>query len=429
MTRQLADPRLLLAALLALGVFVLSRTWEGAAANAEAVGAPFAFLFESQHLPVFELTLPETSYRSLAADPFVYQPADFRYRSSGNARAEIVLPAVGVRLKGQGSFEPIGRKPSLRIRFDKYLKRQHFFGLRSLTLNNMTQDPSMVRERLAYHVFRKAGLVAPLCNSARVFVNGSYYGLYANVQTIDPIFVQMHFDGAPGNLYDISREFYGIDLKPGWKPYFVLETNRAQDDKSDLAELIRMIGAPPEDFVSAAESVVDLDQWLAVGAVQAINADWDSYFFGAPNNYSLYHDLGCDRFLLLPQGVDQTFGILNGRFRYLRYPISGSTSRRRSGLLFRRCRSSPECYGRYLGHVERTLRLWEGLDLPAELDQILEQIRPSVFEDERRGLPYEQFERAVEELRSFLIRRGRIVRRQLSKEQTRLRRRVRGPAT
>jgi spore coat protein CotH len=393
------------AVLLALGLFLLRPLWDEAPANEESAEAPFAFLFDGRHLPIFELSLPESSYRNLAADPFVFQPADFTYRSPTNARDKIVLPAVGVRLKGQASFEPIGRKPALRIRFDKYVKRQHFFGLRRLTLNNMAQDPSMVRERLAHHVFRKAGLVAPLCNSARVFVNGSYFGLYANVQTIDRVFVRTHFEPVHGNLYDISREYYRIDLVPGWKPYFVLKTNRAENDTSDLDELIRTIDAPPPAFVLAAESVVDLDQWLAVGAVQAVNADWDSYFFG-PNNYSLYHDPGDDRFLLLPRGGDQAFGMLNGRFRYLRYPISGPREPRRGGQLFRRCQVSPECYDRYLDEVERTLQLWESLDLPAELDRIVDQITPSVFEDKRRGYPYQRFERAVDDVRTFLHRRG-----------------------
>lgn len=429
MPQSPADYRLLLALLLSLGLLAFSRTCGEGPAGGEDTRAPFAFLFDSQHLPIFELTLPESSFRNLDADPFVYQPADFMYRSPSDARDKIALPSVGVRLKGLASFQPIGAKPALKIRFDKYVKRQHFLGLRRLTLNNMSQDPSMVRERLAYYVFRKAGLVAPLCNSARVFVNGTYYGLYANVQTIDRIFVQTHFDPAPGNLYDLSRRAYGIDLEPRWRQLFVLETNRAQNDTSDLDELIQMIGAAQEDFVSAADSVVDLDQWLAAGAVQAINADWDSYFFGAPNNYKIYHDLGCDCFLLLPWGADQTFGILNGVFKYLRYPIGGPPSHHRAGLLFRRCRASSECYERYLGHVERTLQRWESLDLPAELDRILKQIRPSVLEDERRGYPYAEFERAVEEVRRFLLRRGQIVRRQLSTERMDRGHRAHRPAT
>ena len=34
------------------------------------------------------------------------------------------------------------------------------------------------------------GVAAPLCNNARVYVNGVYYGLYANVQTLDDEFVE-----------------------------------------------------------------------------------------------------------------------------------------------------------------------------------------------------------------------------------------------
>jgi spore coat protein CotH len=410
MSRPPVDSRLVLALLLAVGLLALDQAWEDGPSGREDIREPAAFLFDSRHLPNFELTLPESSYRNLAADPFTYQPARFTYRSPSDARDRIVLPSVGVRLKGLASFQPIERKPALKIRFDEYVKRQHFFGLRRLTLNNMAQDRSMVRERLAYYVLRRAGLVAPRCNSARVFVNGSYYGLYANVQTIDPAFVQTHFRPAPGNLYDLSREVYGIDLEPRWKPFFTLETNRAQNDTSDLDELIRVINEPRESFISAAESVVDLDQWLAVSAVQAIIAGWDSYF-GGPNNYMLYHDLGSDRFVLLPWGVDQTFGILNGRFRYIRYPIDGSRS---NGRLFLRCKASPDCYERYLAHVESNLQLWESLDLPAELERILDQIRPSVYEDTRRGYPYQEFERAVEEVRRFLRRRGRIVRLQLA---------------
>ena len=41
-----------------------------------------------------------------------------------------------------GSFEDIGRKAAFKLKFKK---AEPFFGLRKLTLNNMTQDPSMIR--------------------------------------------------------------------------------------------------------------------------------------------------------------------------------------------------------------------------------------------------------------------------------------------
>jgi hypothetical protein len=379
---------------------------------------PFESVFAADHLPVFELSLPESSYRNLVADPFAYQPAHFRYRSDDDPGRAIVLPYVGLRLKGQASYQPIDGKPALKIKFDEYIRSQRFLGLRRLTLNNMEQDPSMVRERLSYHVYREAGLIAPLCNSARVFVNGTYYGLYANVQTIDRTFVETRFRPARGNLYDMSSDGNVIDLTPASKASFQLETNRAEDRTQDLDALLEAVGGRSADLVADAASIVDLDQWLAVGAVQAVIADWDGYF-GGRNNYELYHDVGRGRFVLLPWGCDQTFGTLNGQFKFVRYRIDGARTEN-NGLLFRRCRQSPECYRRYLARVERTLGIWEGLDLATELGGILAQIRPSVLQDRRRSYSIEEFERSVKDVRVFLSRRGRIVRRQLEGLRSRL---------
>ena len=378
---------------------------------------PFERVFAADHLPVFELSVPDGSYRNLAADPLAYQPAHFRYRPNDDPGRAIVLPYIGLRLKGQASFHPIDRKPALKLKFDKYIKSQRFLGLRRLTLNNMEQDPSMVRERLSFHVYRQAGLIAPLCNSARVFVNGSYYGLYANVQTIDRTFVETRFQPAGGNLYDISNDGNVIDLQPASKPSFQLQTNTAVDRTSDLDALLEAVGGRSADLVDDAASIVDLDQWLAVGAVQAVIADWDGYF-GGRNNYELYHDVGRGRFVLLPWGCDQTFGTLNGQFKFVRYRIDGARTEN-NGLLFRRCRQSPECYERYLSQVERALGVWEGLDLTTELNGILAQIRPSVLEDRRRSYSIEEFEQSVKDVRVFLSRRGRIVRRQLEGLRTR----------
>ena len=40
-------------------------------------------------------------------------------------------------------------KPALRIDFNRYVAGQEFLGLKSLALDNLWQDPSMIRERLA----------------------------------------------------------------------------------------------------------------------------------------------------------------------------------------------------------------------------------------------------------------------------------------
>ena len=99
---------------------------------------------------------------------FTYFPASVRL-------AGRTLGRVGVRKKGfWGSLST--EKPSLKIKFSKYVSNLRPFGLRRLTLNNAQQDPAYIGQCLVYHLFAKSGLVAPRCNFARVLVNGEDIG-------------------------------------------------------------------------------------------------------------------------------------------------------------------------------------------------------------------------------------------------------------
>ena len=96
---------------------------------------------------------------------------------------------VGIRKKGFfGSVDD--DKPSLKIRFDKYVDDQEFLTADRLTLNNSIQDESYVRQCLTYELFRAAGLPASRCNFAQVTVNGDYLGVYVNVEGIKKPFRQ-----------------------------------------------------------------------------------------------------------------------------------------------------------------------------------------------------------------------------------------------
>ena len=76
---------------------------------------------------------------------------------------------VEVKLKGHGSFRPLGEKAAFKV---KFAKTDRLLGLKSLTLNNMVQDPSMLHEALGYEVLRAAGVPAPRTGFAYVRVNG-----------------------------------------------------------------------------------------------------------------------------------------------------------------------------------------------------------------------------------------------------------------
>ena len=139
------------------------------------------------------------------------------------------------------SWEPIDQKPSLHINIDKFVAGAAFFGLKDLTLNNMHSDFSMMHERMAYWIARKAGVPASRANHALVTVNGQPYGLYANVETVKKNILKRTFGNNTGALFTATDvDFVAADI-----PLFELVTG--PDDRTMLSGLAAALTAPEPD--------------------------------------------------------------------------------------------------------------------------------------------------------------------------------------
>jgi spore coat protein CotH len=103
----------------------------------------------------------------------VYVPGDFEWRG-------IRVRNVGVRVRGLATRSAI--KPGLRIDFNRYTAEQAFLGMSALVLDNALKDPSLMRERISMAFIKRMGQPAPRESFARVYINGSYEGLYALVE-------------------------------------------------------------------------------------------------------------------------------------------------------------------------------------------------------------------------------------------------------
>src|SRR5688500_3072744 len=66
---------------------------------------------------------------------------------------DVTIRNIGIRSRGLGSRS--ATKPGLRVDIDRYSVDQTFVGLKSFVLDNLTQDPSMLRERLTMAFFRR----------------------------------------------------------------------------------------------------------------------------------------------------------------------------------------------------------------------------------------------------------------------------------
>ena len=225
------------------------------------------------------------------------------------------LRDIGIRLRGNTSLG--AAKKSIKLDLNEYgdldLER-----LEKLNVNAEKNDPTLLRSRLSFELYRAAGVPAPRTSHVRLYLNGVYYGLYLHTEHVDEEFVKRRFAGPVGNLYKCLypatlayRGPSGDDYKVtefGRRTY-ELRTNRDADDYADLARLVTVLTQTPvAELPCALEPIFDVDAFLRAQAVDALVGNWDGYAYNV-NNYYLYRDPADGRFVYVPYDLDNSWGI------------------------------------------------------------------------------------------------------------------------
>jgi spore coat protein CotH len=354
----------------------------GATAGAAALPDTSGEIYDPAKLPRFDLELPAASVAALNRDPNTYVTGSLKY-------GDEVVSNIGVRIKGEGSKRTLDQKAAFKLKFDEFVPKQSFHGLRRMTLNNMVEDPSFLAERLAFHFFRAQKLPAPRCNSALVYVNGQSYGVYANVEAEDKTFLRRWFADDSGNLYEEGQ----VDFTPGNEAAFDLETNEEANDRSDLVALIGALSnAKPASYMTDLGAQLDMTHFLAFTAAEAAVNQWDMYAYTVfyPNNFRIYRDPTTQKFTMLPWGMDMSMK----PFRDTQKPHIDVQAIARSGdyedgqvtagLMFRNCLTSPACKTEYLEVVNATADAYEAANLEALAKQYFAQIEGEIAKDTRK---------------------------------------------
>jgi len=354
---------------------------------ASALAGEEDFLYDPGTVNVIEMTLPQAGIEGLEAEPFAYQkggtvivtPSDGT--PGGLGTPSKTFSNVEIKLKGQlqGSFQDLHGKAAFKLKFKK---TETFFGLRKLTLNNMTQDPSMVHESLAYRAFAAAGVPASRSGYAYVWLNGTNYGLHLDLESLDTIslpkiFQVPEFNSATQHLYEAAE--YGADFYPGKESRF--EVDEGEEGEADLTALIAAVdaAAPSGSIPPSLAATVDLPEMTRMWAVEKYIGHWDGYAgvgipwepeFNEhrPNNYYLYTDAS-GRFSMLPWGTDQAWEPTdNGGL-----PIEFDGQ---DGRLFDLCREDETCSGLYSAAVANALKKIGGVDFAAQAEATAAMLAP-----------------------------------------------------
>lgn len=224
---------------------------------------------------------------------------------------------TGLRIRGNTSR--YAWKKSFKVSFNTFVPGRKFHHLEKLNLNGEHNDPSIIRSKLCWDLFRDIEVPAPRANHVELYINGRYYGLYINVEHIDENFVKARFGNNNGNLYKClypaplvylgsNPDLYKVPMN-GTSRAYALKINEEADDYSDLAHFIDVLNnSAPGDFPSAIEQVFDVNNFIKASVIDILTGNWDGYIYNQNNMY-LYHNTETGLFEYIPYDLDNTFGI------------------------------------------------------------------------------------------------------------------------
>ncbi len=120
---------------------------------------------------------------------------------------------VAIRGKGNTSLSTVktmgSERYSFKIEFDQYEDGKNYHGLDKLSLNNLIQDNTYMKDYLAYRLMGEFGADAPLCSFVYITVNGEDWGLYLAVEGIEDSFLQRNYGRDTGELYKPDSMSFG----------------------------------------------------------------------------------------------------------------------------------------------------------------------------------------------------------------------------
>ena len=262
----------------------------------------------------------------------------------------IMLSTQGFSLANSGNRTLHAPKRSWKVELEGAAHGgSHLAGMARVNLKSMYNDPSQMREALAWRLLRSVGIPAARHTYAKLAFDHTYYGLFSLIEQVDKRFLKDHFDGNDrGNLYkaycgDLGcatlRYRAGADGDDGGRQYFKgdddyrtyrLKTNEhdaAAATYDDLAALIRTINGiglrggderfDTDTFRASVDAIMNAQAFLRWAAVNVLLGSWDNYY-ATPSNYYLYNSghPGADGdfmrrpyFTFIPWDYDNCLGI------------------------------------------------------------------------------------------------------------------------
>jgi hypothetical protein len=329
------------------------------------------FMYDLEEVYTVELTISDEAYNSLSSNPYEYVEATVSFNGT-------YIEKAGVRLMGRyGSYRSLSGKPSFKFSFNEFSPGQNLFGLEKMNLKNMITDYSQIHDVMGYAVHNASGVPAPRVGYAWVILNGSDYGLYANIEPYEDHFLQRKFDDPSGNLYDGDYFLFDtggyslVDFTPSQDDYFQLDIGEDVGlvDIMAITDAVSATGGS-DDFYETLDELLNWEEFLRFWAVEQWLCAPDSYNYNK-NNYRVYFDPEDGKAQLFPWDQDSIY-------------YSAITLTSTSGVLSSYCQYDPDCMAHMYEEVDHVCTVADNMGLDVLYSKVTALIQPYVEADPRR---------------------------------------------
>ncbi len=381
---------------------------------------------------------------------------------------------IGIRAKGNTSLSNVSLldsdRYSFKLEFDRYDSTKSYHGLDKLSLNNLIQDNTMMKDFLVYQMMREFDVDAPLCSFVYITVNGEDWGLYLAVEEIEDSFLQRNYGKDSGELYKPDSLSFGggrgngkdFDMggmggagafAPGSMGDGMMPPDRMEqgggimppddmgssdvklqyiddnpssysnifdnaktdidaDDQTRLIEALKILSSGEN-----LENAVNIEEVIRYFVVHNYVVNGDSYTGSMIHNYYLYEKDGL--LSMIPWDYNLAFGTFSGSDATkavnepIDSPVSGGSMEDRPMIAWIFADEKyTEMYHEYFAEFLATCftsGYFEEL-----VDSTSELITPYVEKDPTKFCTIEEFEKGVAAIREFCLLRAESVRGQLA---------------
>lgn len=316
----------------------------------------------------------------------------------------VAYDSIGVRLKGNSSYNHVNNKKPFKLSFDEY-KSSKWDGMKSVSLNNCWEEPTFIREKLHLDFCRSAGIPAPRGNYAQLYINDTLFAFYSLVESVDKVFLSTHYSNKTGDLFKAVDGFGNSAYLSDFKQYdsdtsyysrYEFKTDGSTTGWPRLIAFIDTLNSSSTPATSIPQ-MFNLGSIYKAFAADILFANLDSYINSCRNFYFYYLPVS-NRFewivwdASLSMGAFPTSGVSNVENMNICYVINSANR-----PLFGKILSTPELKAAYIDTLKSVFTgYFNPASLSAHIDSIANIIRPYVYADQRKMYTNQQFETNIQ---------------------------------